>query len=74
MVWELLERPGTPPCAFEVTGEQAVALLKEAIEAARQSGLTWREESVVLKPSTELLKLVRLSQLQATKEGTEGGA
>ncbi len=73
MVWELLERPGTPPRKFELNGEQAVALLNEAIAAARQSGLTWREEPVVLRPSVELLKLVRLSQLQATKEGTEGG-
>jgi CRISPR-associated protein Csb1 len=74
MVWELLERPGTPPRAFELTGEQAVALLNEAISAARESDLTWREEPVPLKPSVELLKLVRLSQLQATKEGAEGGA
>lgn len=70
MVWELLERPGTPPRGFALTGERAVALLDEAIAAARQSGLTWREEPVALKPSTKLLKLVRLSQLQATKEET----
>lgn len=74
MVWELLERPGTKPREFELTGDQAVALLGEAVDAGRQSGLTWREESLPLKPSAELLKLVRLSQLQATKEGTEGGA
>jgi CRISPR-associated protein Csb1 len=74
MVWELLERPGTSPRAFELTCERAIALLNEAVDAARQSGLTWREEPVVLKPSAELLKLVRLSQLQATKEPVEQGA
>ncbi len=74
MVWELLERPGTPPRQFELTSEQAIVLLSDAIAAARQSGLNWREKPVTLKPSKELLKLVRLSQLQATKEGTEGGA
>lgn len=74
MVWELLERPGATPRKFELTGEQAVALLNEAIGAARQSGLIWRDEPVVLKPSAELLKLVRLSQLQATKEPAEQGA
>ncbi|MGH8524835.1 MAG: type I-G CRISPR-associated RAMP protein Csb1/Cas7g, partial [Gammaproteobacteria bacterium] len=69
MVWDLLERPGTTPRKLVLTGEQAIALLNDAIEAARQSGLTWYEEPVALKPSAELLKLVRLSQVQATKEG-----
>lgn len=70
MVWELLERPGTAPRGFELTRERAVTLFGEAISAAKESGLNWREEPVALKPSAELLKLVRLSQLQATKEGT----
>lgn len=74
MLWDLLEKPGTPPRTFELTGEQAVRLLNEAVDVARQSGLPWREEPVPLKPSSELLKLVRLSQFQATKEVTEGGA
>ena len=74
MVWELLQRPGSPPRAFELTSAQAVKLLNEAIVAARQNGLIWRKEPVVLRPSAELLKLVRLSQLQATKEATEGEA
>jgi len=74
MVWELLERPGTEPRKFELTSQEAIALLTEAIGSARQSGLTWREKPVALKPSSELLRLVRLSQLQATKEAVEGGA
>lgn len=74
MSWELLERPGAKPREFALTGEQAVALLHEAIAAARNSGLVWREDPVVLKPSAELLKLVRLSQLQATKEAADGAA
>lgn len=74
MSWELLERPGSKPREFALTGDQAVALLNEAIGAARTGGLPWREEPVVLKPSAELLKLVRLSQLQATKELAEAGA
>lgn len=72
MVWELLERPGTPPRMFALNGEQAVALLDQAIKAATAAGLTWREKPVALKPSSRLLDLVRLSQLQATREGTEG--
>lgn len=72
MIWELLERPGKPAREFELTGEQAIALLNETIAAGKKSGLAWREEPVTLKPSTELLKLVRLSQRQAT-EGETGG-
>ena len=74
MTWQLLERPGAPPREFQLTDDQAVDLLSEAIAAARKCGLTWREEPVMLRPSAELLKLVRLSQAEATKEGVEGGA
>lgn len=74
MIWQLLERPGTPPKEFQLTGDQAVALLDEAVAAARECGLAWREEPAMVKPSTELLKLVRLSQAEATKEGAEGGS
>jgi CRISPR-associated protein Csb1 len=73
MTWQLLERPGTPPREFQLTADQAIALLNEAIRAARECGLAWSEEPVMLKPSAELLKLVRLSQAEATKEGAEGG-
>lgn len=72
MEWELLERPGTPPRRFPLTAEQAVNLFDQAIDFARRHGLPWREDPVVLKPSAELLKLVRLSQIQATTEPAEG--
>jgi CRISPR-associated protein Csb1 len=72
MSWQLLERPGTSPREFQLTADQATALLNEAIRAARECGLAWSEKPVMLKPSTELLKLVRLSQAEATKEGTDG--
>jgi len=71
MTWELLERPGAEPRSFELTGEQAIALLNEAIAAAKQSGLTWREEPVPLKPSGPLLELVRKSQNLARHESVE---
>lgn len=73
MVWELPERPGQAPQPFELTAEQAVTLLQEAIAAAKPLGFAWRDAPIALKPSAELLKLVRLSQLQATKESGEGG-
>ena len=71
MVWELLERPGSAPRIFELDGEQSVALLNEAIGAAKDAGLPWREDPVVLKPSNKLLELVRLSQLQETKDSVD---
>lgn len=73
MIWDLLDRPGSPPRTFDLDGAKAVTLLNDAIGAAKNAGLPWREAPVVLKPSAELLKLVRLSQLQATKEAAEEG-
>lgn len=68
MVWELLDRPGEDPKQFSLTGDAAVALLNSAVENARRAGLPWPTEPLVLKPSEELVKLVRLSQLEAAKE------
>jgi CRISPR-associated protein Csb1 len=74
MEWELLDRPGAEPKRYSLTGEQAIDLLNESVAAAKAAGLPWREEPILLKPSPELLKLVRLSQIEATKEGTEEGS
>lgn len=71
MEWEILERPGVTPVKYSLTGDEAVALLNRAIEEAGKTGLTWPTKPVVLKPSPDLLKLVRLSQLEATKESGE---
>ena len=73
MVWELLDRPGEEPKKYSLTSDGAVELLKGAVDAARRVGLQWHEEPLVLKPSAELVKLVRLSQLVAAKE-TGGGS
>jgi len=77
MEWELLNRPGDPPEKFSLTGKQAVDLLKKAVAAATAVDLPWREEPLPLKPSVgkgrkeNLVELVRLSQLEATKEGPD---
>ncbi len=71
MEWELLERPGVPPATFALTGDAAIKLLNDAIAATETAGLTWAKVPIVLKPSQELLKLVRLSQLEAAKESGE---
>jgi CRISPR-associated protein Csb1 len=73
MEWELLAQPGETPRKFSLTGKEAVALLNAAFERARIAGLRWESEPVSLKPSAQLLKLVRLSQLEAVKEGPDAG-
>jgi len=68
MTWELLEKPGQQPRTFTLDGEGAKQLLAQAIEAAKKAGLPWREKPLTLKPSKELVDLVRKSQQQAVKE------
>jgi CRISPR-associated protein Csb1 len=68
MEWELLARPGEDPEKFSLTSDEAVALLNAAIESAGKNELPWEKEPILLKPSLNLLKLVRLSQLEAVKE------
>ncbi len=71
--WELLDKPGEEPARHTLGAEAAVALLREAVEAARKAGVTWQEESIRLMPSEQLVKLVRKSQEQAATEGAEEG-
>ncbi len=70
MQWDLLEKPGDPPKPFALDSGAAKKILAEAISAAEQTGLVWQRERVTLKPSAELVELVRLSQEQA-KKGAE---
>lgn len=71
MEWELLDRPGAAPTKIPLTSGAAINLLNDAIAAATAVGLRWTKEPIALKPSQELIKLVRLSQLEATKESGE---
>lgn len=66
--WELLETPGQSPQRFELSGDDAVSLCNEAIEAAKNAHLPW-DGSIDLRPSDELLELVRRSQQLAAAEG-----
>jgi len=71
MQWELLAAPGRPPESFTLDSAAARKLLADAVAAAEQAGLVWQKEAITLKPSAELVKLVRLSQEQAVKQGAE---
>lgn len=69
-MWELLDRPGQKPQRFELTGDEAIALCNEAIEAAKAAKLPWEGE-IPLQPSSELIELVSRSQTLAAAEGGE---
>jgi CRISPR-associated protein Csb1 len=70
MQWDLLANPGAPAQPYVLDSSGAKKLLEAAAAEAEKVGLTWRKQPLVLKPSAELLKLARLSQQQAVKEGT----
>ncbi len=71
--WQLLDKPGAVPEEFEVTGAEAIAILAEAVAAAKAAGLTWMEQTLALKPAKELVDLIRESQkITAAKDTTEG--
>jgi CRISPR-associated protein Csb1 len=72
--WELLEKPAQAPRQCRMSGDQAIGLLNGAVEAAREAGLPWMEQTLRLKPSPELIELVRLSQEFAAKEKGDGEA
>lgn len=71
ITWDLLNAPGTEPKSFELDAEAAVALLADAVEAAKKVGLPWLTETLVLKPQAKLVELVRKSQQLAVVSGGE---
>lgn len=72
--WEILDTPGAEPRKATLNAEAAINLLHEAVAAAKEAGLPWREEPLMLKPSEQLVALVRKSQELAAAEGeSEGG-
>jgi CRISPR-associated protein Csb1 len=68
--WELIDKPGQAPLRFELSGDSAIALLNEAIEAAKAAGLPWDGE-IELQPADDLIELVRRSQELAVSSSGE---
>lgn len=64
--WELLEKPGGDPTPVELDAVSAISLFNESVEAAKQAKLPWMVKELVLKPSPQLVELVRKSQQLAT--------
>ena len=71
--WEFLGKPGVKEEGVILEADEAIQLLKAAIDAAKSLGLPWRAETLQLLPSNELVKLVVKSQQLAQMQGGEGG-
>ncbi|MFQ5873093.1 MAG: type I-U CRISPR-associated RAMP protein Csb1/Cas7u [Dehalococcoidia bacterium] len=71
VVWELLDRPGAEARLFDLSTDAARGVYKQAVQEAKESGLPWLDHEIVLKPSRQLLALVRQSQVLAAEIVTE---
>lgn len=69
--FELLEVPGKPT-ALLIDSKTAIAILSTAVDAARKLGLKWNPKPIELKPSPELIELVKRSQAIAASS-SDGG-
>lgn len=67
LTWTLLNRNGGGD--FTLSAKKALVLFSDAVAAATKTGLPWREEPLVLKPSEQLVKLVVKSQRLMVGEG-----
>jgi CRISPR-associated protein Csb1 len=71
--WELLGKPGVKEEGVILDADEAVQLLRAAIDVATSTeiGLPWRRDPLRLVPSDELVKLVVKSQKLASAQGGE---
>ncbi|EIM00772.1 CRISPR-associated protein [Rhodanobacter denitrificans] len=60
--WELLDVPGGEPKSYALDRADAIALYRDAVQAAKAAGLPWLDEPLELVPSPQLAALVRKSQ------------
>ena len=72
-VWELLDRPGGQPQEFELPSDQGREVYRQAVQEAQEAGLPWLEREMALKPSRQLIALVRQSQQLAAETAADGG-
>lgn len=71
--WELISGNGEEQTTFELTVDQAIDLLRDAIVVAKSKQLPWRDEVLILKPAAKLVDLVRKSQELAVKSSADDG-
>lgn len=68
LTWQLLAKPGEAPQDFRLTGDEALAILKDALASAAELGLTWHAEPILLTPDQKLVDLLMRSQQIAAAE------
>jgi CRISPR-associated protein Csb1 len=77
VVWELIDKPlksGEKGTEYELSSDAAIKLLTGAVAAAKNAGLPWMDDELVLTPSPDLVALVKKSQeLAAATGGAEEG-
>ncbi|MGB7346069.1 MAG: type I-U CRISPR-associated RAMP protein Csb1/Cas7u [Pirellulaceae bacterium] len=66
--FDLLDVPGAAPKRFALDAGTAIEIYNDAVKGVKAAGLPWRTESIVLKPSKQLVKLVRASQTKISTE------
>jgi len=72
MRFELLETPGNPT-AFSLHSAEAIKIFEKAVSAAKDAGLPWNTKPITLKPSPQLIELVKRSQAIAASSLEGGG-
>ncbi len=73
-LWEILAGAGVEPTAYELSVDDALALLKAAVNAANAAGIPWQTEEINLKPSANLVELVQRSQAVAGDDSADEGS
>lgn len=73
-LWEILAGAGVEPTAYELSVDDALALLNAAVNAANAAGIPWQTEEINLKPSANLVELVQRSQAVAGDDNADEGS
>jgi CRISPR-associated protein Csb1 len=60
--WELLGDPKADPLRFILPSTTAISIYQEAVKEAKDVGLPFKDGELVLKPTPQLIELVRKSQ------------
>jgi len=71
MSWTVLDRINGGD--FTLPPDAAIQLLAQALSTAKDAGLSWRDEPLVLTPSEKLVKTVVQSQRLAVQQGGDTG-
>lgn len=60
--FDLVQRGNGGSSRFRLTGDEALSLTVEAVQAAATHGLAWQTDEVLLRPADRLVQLVRNSR------------